>query len=295
MRLGCSLALALSAASCATASPVGHAQELVRKHREGEAIAYLRKELTAHPDDHASRRMLVRVLAVDGQLEAARDEVGVLASRMPGQPVPWIELGHAFELAHRFDEALASYDHAAEVAPGSPEGPREGGMRAARWGEAAEARPRLEEAVRRGARDAEIFHALGLVRLHLRDYDAAIDAYQRGVAADPRSTENLLGLATVAVVKGDAAAALAAYDRVLAQRPNFAPGELGRAWALARLGRTADAASALDRAEALGAPAKNVARQRSALSRPPVPRPDPPVTPPRGEEPLVPTPGTTAP
>lgn len=236
--------------------------------------------------------MLVRVLALDGQLDAAREEVRVLESQMPGQAVPWIELGHAFELAHRFDEALASYDHAADVAPDSPEGPHEGGMRAARWGEAAEARPRLEEAVRRGANDAETFHALGLVRLHLRDYDAAIDAYRRGVAADPRSTENLLGLATVAVVKDDPAAALSAYDRVMARRPNFAAGELGRAWALARLGRSADAAKSLDRAESLGAPAKNVARQRDALSRPPAPRP---AAPPPSTDPPAPAPGTTAP
>src|SRR5690606_19423023 len=137
---------------------------------------------------------------------------------------------------HRFDEALAAYDTAASIAPGSPAGPREGGMRAARWGEAEEAASRLEEAVRRGARDPETFHVLGLARLNTRDFDGAEAAYKQGLAADPRSAENLLGLATVAVVRGDPAAALAAYDAIIAQKPSFAAAHLGRAWSLAKLG-----------------------------------------------------------
>jgi tetratricopeptide (TPR) repeat protein len=177
-----------------------------------------------------------------------------------------VELGHALELAHRYEEALAEYDEAARAAPSSPVGPREGGMRCARWGEVEEARPRLEEAVRRGAGDAETWHTLGLVRLHLGDLAGAEEAYRAGAAADPRGAESWLGLATVGMVRGDARAVLDAYDQVIARRPRFAPAELGRAWALAKLGRTAEASRALDRAAELGAPADNVARLRAALA-----------------------------
>jgi Flp pilus assembly protein TadD len=259
------LALSAQAAACARPSPIEQAQQLVRLGREGEAKAALTRHLAAHPTDVPARRMLVRVLAWSGDLDGAKREVAELERRLPGDPVPWIELGHAFEIAHRFDEALAAYDTAADVAPASPEGPRHGGMRAARWGEATDALPRLEEAVRRGASDGETYHVLGLVRLNLRDLDGARDAYRRGLAVDPKSTENLLGLATVAVVQEDAAAALAAYDAILARKPSFAPGQLGRAWALAKLGRREEASRALDRAEELGAPRKNVERQRALL------------------------------
>ena len=256
---------ALAATACAPLGPIDRAQQLVRQKKDAEAVSVLRKHLAQHPEDLSARRLLVRVLAWSGDLEGAKAEVAELQQRMPDDPVPWIELGHAFELAHRFDEALAAYDTAASVAPSSPAGPREGGMRTARWGEPEEAVSRLEEAIRRGAKDAETFHVLGLARLNLHDYDGAEEAYKQGLAADPKSTETLLGLATVAVVRGDAAAALSAYDAILARKPTYAAAELGRAWALAKLGRRTEAERALDRAADLGAPRANIDKQRRAL------------------------------
>jgi tetratricopeptide (TPR) repeat protein len=252
-------------AGCA-ASATERAQTLVRQHREDQAVVVLRDRLHAHPEDVVARRLLVRVLGLTGDMASAQAEGEELARRLgPGDPTAHIELGHALELMHRYDEALAEYDEAARVAPQSPEGPREGGMRCARWGEGEQARPRLEEAVRRGARDAETWHTLGLVLVALKDLPAAEEAYRAGAAADPKAAESWLGLATVGMLRGDAGAALAAYDEVLARRPRFAPAVLGRAWALAQLGRTSEASAALDRAAELGAPAENVARLRAAI------------------------------
>jgi len=251
--------------ACARPGPIERAQQLVRVHREPEASALLRDHLAKHPDDLPARRLYIRVLAFAGDLEGARREVEEIDRRHPNDPTAWIEMAHAFELAHRFDEALAAYDTAASNAPNSPLGPREGGMRAARWGEAEDAAPRLEEAIRRGANDAEIFHTLGLVRVNLRDFDAAKAAYERGLAVDPKSSENLLGLATVAIMRGDTPAALAAYDSLVRAKPQYAAGHLGRAWALAKLGRRADAEHALDRAAQLGAAPANVEKLRAGI------------------------------
>jgi tetratricopeptide (TPR) repeat protein len=260
------LVVGLLALGCAATSPVDKARSLARQHREAEGIALLRASLASHPDDIEARRLLVRLLSSTSDLNGARVEIAELEKRLPmGDPLPWIELGHAFELVHRFEEALAAYDTAASAAPDSPAGPREGGMRAARWGESEEARPRLEEAVRRGATDAATEHALGLVLVHMGELDAAEAAYRAGAAVEPKGTMNLLGLATVAMLREDPAAALTAYSQIMQRRPDFAAGELGRAWALAKLGRRDEAGRALDRAEALGAPAENVRKQREAL------------------------------
>ena len=258
----------LALASCVPLAPVDRALSLVRQDRRSEAEEVLRLELLEHPDDVAARKLMVRLLGFDGDLGAAQNQVAELRAHVPsGDPSPEIELGHAYELAHRFEEALAQYDKAAAVAPDSPKGPLEGGMRCARWGEAEEAAPRLEEAIRRGARDAATYHALGVVKLKLSDLDGAERAYREGLRVDPSHDENMLGLATVAILRDDAAGALAAYDALVKKHPGYAAGELGRAWALAKLGRKDEARKALDRAESLGAPRINVDKQRAALAQ----------------------------
>jgi tetratricopeptide (TPR) repeat protein len=250
-------------------SATERAISLSRQHRDEEGIRVLRAELAKHPGNLEARRILIKLLAVESDMNGVREEVGELQARLPaGDPSAHIELGHAYELTHQFDQALAAYDEAASVAPESPEGPREGGMRCARWGEVEEARPRLEEAVRRGARDAETYHVLGLVLVKLGDLAAAKAAYNAGTLADKKGAENWLGLATVAVIEGDGSAALSAYDQILARKPSFGAAELGRAWALAKLGRREEALRALDHAEELGAPRANVLKQRAVLDAP---------------------------
>ena len=248
----------------------------MRQGHDDDAVATLKQRLAANPDDVQARRLLIRVLASTGDIVGARAEVTELSKWVPrDDPSPYLELGHALELTHSYDDALQAYDEAAAVAPSSPEGPREGGMRSARWGELEEARPRLEEALRRGSHDVETWHALGLVRLHLADYDGAAQAYRSGAQADPKDATCWLGLASVGVAAGDPQLALDAYDQVLARSPRFAAAQLGRAWALAQLGRRDEAGHALDVAQELGAPPGPIAKQRAALAIPRSPLPPP--------------------
>lgn len=260
------LMFAMATAGCARPAVTDKAMALTRTGQAAAAAALLTRALAENPDDVAARRLLVRVEATRGNLAAARAEVDELRRRLgPEDPTPYLELGHALELAHHFDEALAAYDEAARVAPASPVGPREAGLRAARWGEAEVAIERLDEAVRRGATDAETLHALGVARLHTRDVDGAERAYRAALARDPDAVDSIVGLATVALVRDDYAAALAAYDMLRARRPSSPVAELGRAYALAKLGRRGEASQAIDRAEALGGPPANVARLRALV------------------------------
>lgn len=258
----------VTACAAAQPDPKQRAAMLVHRHQEQEAIAVLRDHLARHPEALEERRLLIRVIALTGDLRAAETEARILADRLgPSNPIPWIEMGHAFELNHRYEEALAMYDRAAEVAPADPAGPREGGRRAAEWGEAELAEPRLREALTRDSRDAESWHVLGLVRLRLGDRPGARAAYRAGLKADPTALENRLGLATVAVAEGDAREALEHYDALAQARPKLGDLELGRAWALARLGRIPEAEAALARAESLGGDARAIRAQRRALEK----------------------------
>jgi tetratricopeptide (TPR) repeat protein len=255
-------------AGCATRTDVvGQAVVLADRGRYAEAEAVLGKRLAAHPEDTAARRLLIRIDGLEGNLGRARTEAEALAARVgPASPLPWVELGHALELAHRYDEALELYDRAAEVAPRDPIGPKTGGLRSARWGELELARPRLEESLRRDARDAEVWHALGLVCLKLGDETAAETAYRSGLMADPRALENHVGLATLAFLRERPEEALREYDAVLAERPKQTDAMLGRSLALIELRRFDEAERTLSDAVRGGAERAIVAKQRRLLA-----------------------------
>jgi tetratricopeptide (TPR) repeat protein len=228
----------------------------------------LRGYLTQYPSAVPERRLLIRVEAFRGQLGAAEAEVAVLARQLgAASPIPLVELGHALEVAHRYDEALAAYDRAAEVAPRDALGPLTGGLRAARWGELDWAEPRLREALRRDPKDPAAWHALGLVQLSLGNLAAAEQSYRSGLLADPDALENRVGLATLSLSRGDLRAALVQYDAIVARRPKLADAQLGRSFALMGLGRYAEARVALDEAARLGGDPRVVSAQRAELAR----------------------------
>jgi tetratricopeptide (TPR) repeat protein len=267
-RLGGALLLAFLPAACARPpTPIEQAALLSQKGQDAAAIDVLAAHLAKHPRDVAERRQLIRLYAVTSELGKAEREAAELARFLPADsPVPWLEIGHVLEIAHRYEEALSMYDRAAEVAPKDPAGPRTGGFRTARWGELELSAPRLEEALRRDPRAAVVWHALGLVRLRLGDLDAAATAYKSGLVADPAALENRIGLATLALKRGAPEEALREYDRVLAARPGFGDGYLGRAWALIALGRLGDAAESLDEARRHGADSRAIDRQERLLT-----------------------------
>lgn len=243
---------------------LGQALLLTDRARYREAERVLERRIAEHPEDTKARRLLIRVLGFEGDLGRARRAAEELAARLGhGSPEPWVELGFALELAHRYDEALALYDRAAEVAPRNPLGPKTGGLRAARWGERELARPRLEEALRRDTRDAGVWHALGLVCLGLGDHVSAEQAYRSGLMADPHALENRVGLATLAFATERPEVALREYEAILAERPKQTDAMLGRSLALIHLGRLDAAERALrEAAEHRANPAVLAKQQR---------------------------------
>ncbi len=261
------LSFVLLAACAREPSVIGRALLLSDKGNYAEARALLERRLSQHPDDTAARKLLIRMHGFTGALDKAGVEAERLSTQLgAGDPSPFVELGYAYELAHRSAAALALSARAAELAPRDALGPKTGGLRAARWGEHEAARPRLEAALRRDPRDAEVWHALGLTCVALHDLDAAERAYRSGLRADPEALANQIGLATVALVRKDPAAALEAYNAVLARRPKFADAFLGRSFALIALGRLDEAEAALAEGARLGADRAAIARQRHAIA-----------------------------
>lgn len=240
-------------AHCARQDVVQDAVLLANQGEEGKAITLLEGYLREHPNATHERQLLVRLHASLGNMGKAEQQVMLLAQQLgEHDPTPWLELGHALELQHRYDEALEAFDRAAAVAPSDATGPRVGGLRAARWGEMDLAAERLTEALRRDPRDAAVWHAWGVVELKRGNPVAAQKAYESGLIADPNSAENHLGLATVALQRREYAVALHHYDELVRLTPGAANAHLGRSWALIMLGRTAQARVELAHARTLG-------------------------------------------
>ena len=131
-------------------APLERAAMLAEHGRVEDAIRVLEEHLARQPASHDERKLLIRLHGSAGRLDAATNQTERLVELLPpGSPIPWVELGHAYELAHRYDDALAAYDEAARIAPNHALGPKRGGLRAARWGELRWAEPRLREAARR--------------------------------------------------------------------------------------------------------------------------------------------------
>jgi tetratricopeptide (TPR) repeat protein len=261
------VSLALTGCSLQPA-PIERAALLAEHGRVEDAISVLEEHLAQHPTSHDERKLLIRLHGSAGRLDAAMDQTERLVELLPpASPIPWIELGHAYELAHRYDEALAAYDEAARIAPTDALGPKRGGLRAARWGELRWAEPRLEEAARRAPGDSEVWHALGLVRVGLGELDAARQAYTAGLSADPDAIENHLGLATVALSLNEPRTALEQYEALLRARPSSTDALLGKSWSLILLGELGRAEAVLMDAEARGADAHTIARQRLVMSQ----------------------------
>ncbi len=260
------LLFGLTSACSPTAPPTAYAALHAARGRPDEAARVLRARLVQAPEDAEARRELVRVLGSLRRLDEAEAEAERLRELLgETSPIPLVELGHAFELAHRYAEALELYDGASELAPNDPLGPRTGGLRAARWGELEWAEPRLVEALRRNISDATIWHALGLVRVHQGRLKEAESAYRSGLAQSPRSFENRIGLATIALQRHDWGAALHEYDAIAADWPDHADAHLGRAYVLWRMGHVAAARAALERARVGGADPRALSRLERAV------------------------------
>jgi Flp pilus assembly protein TadD len=261
------LVAAVVLSACSTEPRAPRAALLASKGQEEQAIVELLEYLEAHPGALEERRLLIRLYGAVGRIDLAEKQAERLAADLPEtSPIPWLELGHAYELTHKYELALVFYDRAAAAAPQDPVGPRTGGLRAARWGEVELAVPRLTEALRRESRDAEAWHALGLCKSRLGDVKGARNAYRSALRVDPAALENHLGLATLALKIGDFQGAVEHYEALIRARPNYAAAYLGKAWALIRLGRLSDAEAAILSSERNGGDRAVARAQRQLIA-----------------------------
>ncbi len=130
--------------------------------------------------------------------EIERGDAGAMAhaeAAAPGHPDPglfWFRVGRSFEAAGKTDEAIAAYRSSREADPHRPEAPallsallEKRGLTRALAGDAASARPDLEEAVRLDSTNAAAFLNLAAVLAEAGETDRARSLARQSLALEP--------------------------------------------------------------------------------------------------------------
>lgn len=118
-------------------------------------------------------------------------------------------------------------------------------------GDAAGAEPHLREAVRLRPGSAEALNALGVALTQLGrpgDAEAALEAFRRAAAADPRDAAIRNNLGNALAARGDAPGALAEFREAARLAPDEAAGHRNAGLTLAEMGRFEEARAAFEEA-----------------------------------------------
>ncbi len=184
---------------------------------------------------------------------ARRDFEQAIAHALPGSAAErlasdYVELGRLRHLAREYRAALEAFDAALRVRPGYPPAHRQRAETLLALDRYAEAGQALDDYLRTAVPTPEIFLARGLIHLHERAYQKAVDDFSRGLLL--RKDKALFSYRGWAYLRLDAARpALADFEEALTRDPTDADALCGRGHARVRLGDvaagTADAEKAV--------------------------------------------------
>ncbi len=194
---------------------------LLRLGRGQEAVARLRRAVTASPEQVETRVLLAETLGIAGEHAAAAAEWMEVVHRLPRAARYWSNLGAELGRSGRPAEAVAALQRACELEPGNPE-------RLARLAFGEFAAGRLPDAAQHFRDSADLLGegfphsgALGLILVELGEGESALPWLRRAGPTEPEFAEAKWALALGELERGDRAAAREALAQALAAAPNL--------------------------------------------------------------------------
>jgi cytochrome c-type biogenesis protein CcmH/NrfG len=165
---------------------------------------------------------------------------------------PWLWRGSIYEQVANFDQALADYQRALEIAPDDREVRLTlGTLLLSRGRRPAPATEHFEYVLRRFPDDRDALVGLAGCRIEQGESAAAIPLLQRAIAGDPDNASALLLLGKVALEQRDPASAEQWLDQAVRQAPDDSEALHQLVLALRAQGKDAEADRLAPRLEAL--------------------------------------------
>jgi arylsulfatase A-like enzyme/Flp pilus assembly protein TadD len=185
--------------------------------RGDEAVAVLRQGLERLASRRSLRNQLGMTLA---ELRRSEEAIALLAPlAVDDDPDTLRVYASAISDAGDQPKALAILARAAALAPGDPRILEAQATAELRQDRAALARDLLRQALARNPQLASAWNTLGVALYGTKDPRAAIDAWKKAVALDPKLYDSLYNLGLVAAEIGDVTSARAALRQFVATAP----------------------------------------------------------------------------
>ncbi|HYF00052.1 MAG TPA: tetratricopeptide repeat protein, partial [Planctomycetota bacterium] len=187
--------------------------------RLARAEDHLLRARGLQPNDPAPLSLLGFARLFQGDRGGAADFAGKAVDLAPNDHALLYHAAMLFQLAGRFEEALAAVDRALRINPGAtPLLNVRGNIRTSRK-DFEGAYADFIEALRRQPRDATLLCNLGYLCYRLNRLEEAVEAYGRAVEADPSDPDGPEGRAVCLLALGRLDEAERDMDRVIAARP----------------------------------------------------------------------------
>jgi|HubBroStandDraft_1064217.scaffolds.fasta_scaffold01674_10 tetratricopeptide (TPR) repeat protein len=228
-------------------SPIEQALRLHRAGRLEPAAALYRSILAERPDDFDALQLLGALCCDQGDPAAA---IGLLETALVlrDDPAVRLNLGRAWHMRGRLDEAEQQFRLAAAAAPRLPQAHLFLGNLLKETGRPDAAIESFRRAVEVEPRYADGHFNLANALSRAGRHEAALPSYRNAAALRPDHLDTRIALGQTLQALGRIDEALAGYDAVLERAPEHGPALVLRADALAAAGRMAEAVEAYRRA-----------------------------------------------
>ena len=211
-------ALLLSPRIASAHNNLGSALMAMGRHEEAQKA--FNKALVLEPGYTEARYNLGNAQFALRELEEAAATFAAVTQAMPGHFEAWNNLGNALLDLKRPQEALQALDQAVQINPLYDLALFNRGNARAMLGEPAAALGDLTEALAINGNNVEFWRARGdVLRKGLREYQAAIDSYDRGLALQADHQDTIINKGQAHYLLKQLEQAISCYERALLATP----------------------------------------------------------------------------